>query len=130
MIINEQFKSEMIDHAKSCVPNEACGIIAGKNNMPQKIYKMKNISDTPVLCYLMDPKEQFLIMKEMRNNGLEMLAIYHSHTDSESYPSKKDVELAYYPEPLYIIVSLKDPERPVIRGYRILEGKIGEEEIG
>jgi proteasome lid subunit RPN8/RPN11 len=58
-----------------------------------------------------------------------MVGIYHSHTESEAYPSGRDLELAFYPDAYYIIISLKDKKNPSIRAFRIVEGKISEEEI-
>lgn len=54
-----------------------------------------------------------------------MLAIYHSHPDSEAFPSAKDVQLAFYPDSLYIIVSLVKKE-PVVKAFSIKEGDIKE----
>ena len=128
-IIKEQYLSQIIEHAKSKAPNEVCGILAGKDGIVEKVYKTANVSDNPGLCYLMDPKEQLKIMKEIRNSGLEMAAIYHSHPHGASYPSKKDVELAFYPEASYIIVSLANQKDPELRCFRIIDEKITEEDI-
>ena len=65
----------------------------------------------------------------MRNSGLEMVAIYHSHVASQAYPSNHDVELAFYPDVSYVILSLKDKENPSVRSFKIKEGKIEEEEV-
>lgn len=127
--ISQSQAKEIIDHARASVPYEACGILAGKENKVEKVYKMKNTSESPETCYFMDPKEQFAVMKEMRGLGLEMLAIYHSHTGSEAYPSARDLELAFYPEAAYVIVSLKNKDNPQIKGYRIVAGKINQEVI-
>ena len=127
-IKNEQLV-EIIRHAKESDPDEACGILAGKKEKVEKVYKMTNTSDKPEMCYFMDTKEQFKILKEIRNLGLEMAAIYHSHAHSEAYPSKRDIELAYYPAASYVIISLEDKGKPVARSFKIVEGKITEEEI-
>ena len=127
--VKKQFLSGIIDHAKDNGSNEVCGILAGKNDAVEKIYKMSNISDSPELCYFMDPKEQLKIMKEIRNSGQEMIGIYHSHPHSAAYPSKRDVELAFYPDAVYIIISLKNEGQPEVKAFRIVDGKIREEEI-
>lgn len=124
---NQQQIDGMVGHAQAAAPCEACGILAGRGGRIEQVFKMRNTSDTPELCYLMDPKEQFKIMKEIRNRGLEMLAIYHSHAKSRAYPSAKDVELAYYPDAAYIIISLE--KQPEAKAFRIVDGKIAEEEI-
>ena len=103
--------------------------MAGRNNIAEKVYPLTNISDNPKLCYVIDPKEQLSIFKQLRNENLEMLAIFHSHIDVEAYPSKKDVELAFYPDSSYIIISLSNQRTPQARSFRIVEGKIEEEEL-
>lgn len=117
----------MLAHCKAGYPNEACGILAGSNGEVSKIYKMTNIENSPV-TYMLDSKEQFKAMKDMRENNLSMLAIFHSHPSSAAYPSAKDVSLAFYEDVVYIIVSLMNKE-PVVKGFSIKEGEIKEAEI-
>lgn len=129
IFISSEQRNEIIRHAKEALPHEACGILAGKNGKVEKNYKMTNTSETPETCYFMDPKEQFKVMKEIRQSGMGMIGIYHSHTGSEAYPSARDLELAFYPEASYVIVSLKNINNPEVRAFKIVEGKINEEEI-
>lgn len=117
----------MLAHCNDIYPNEACGILAGKGNEVIKIYKMTNIENSPV-TYMLDSKEQFHVMKDMRDNNLAMLAIFHSHPSSVAYPSSRDVSLAFYDDAVYIIVSLMEKE-PIVKGFLIREGKIKEIEI-
>ncbi|MFA5780316.1 MAG: M67 family metallopeptidase [Elusimicrobiota bacterium] len=130
MILTEKQKFEIIMHAKNGYPKEVCGIIAGTiNRRAKKIYKMKNVSDKPEICYFMKPEEQLKVFKEMRNSKLELSGIYHSHTHSEAYPSSRDVEMAYYPAADYVIISLQNFNKPEIRAYKIIDGKIKAEKI-
>ncbi|MFN3966388.1 MAG: Mov34/MPN/PAD-1 family protein [Endomicrobiia bacterium] len=135
----EQYLS-IINHAKQEYPKEACGILAGKrttNNELQiiKVYKMNNISENPQVCYFMKPEEQLKVFKEIRNLGLEMVGIYHSHANSPAYPSQRDCELAFYPEVDYIIISCSFNvqsstfNEPEVRAFKIIENKIEEEKI-
>lgn len=127
MIIKKFQQEEIVRCAKEALPHEVCGILAGKEGAVEKIYPMKNVSDTPELCYFMDAQEQLKVMKEIRTLGLEMLSIYHSHPGSKAYPSPRDVELAFYPEAMYLIVSLENADRPELKGFKIIDGKIKEE---
>ncbi len=129
MKIKQSCFSEMVEHCRREYPNEACGILAGKDNLITKVYKMTNTSEIPATCYFMDPREQLKAFKEMRNSRLEMLGIYHSHADSSPYPSPRDVELAFYLEASYVIVSLTDLHKLKVSAFKIGEGKIEEEEI-
>lgn len=123
----KQYINQIIEHCRSCYPKEACGILAGKRGVVDKVYPMINVSENPIHCYFMDPKEQLKVFKEIRNEGLELVGIYHSHAYVDAYPSKRDVELAYYPDASYIIVSFKDINKPSIRSFKIREGNIEEE---
>jgi [CysO sulfur-carrier protein]-S-L-cysteine hydrolase len=125
-------KKELFEQAVSqCLkefPNEACGILAGNAGRAVKVFESANVDKSPS-SYLMEPKEQLKIMKEIRNSGLEMVGIYHSHVASEAYPSSHDLELAFYPEASYAIISLKDKHNPLIRSFKIVDGRITEEEV-
>lgn len=116
----------MIAYCKEGYPNEACGILAGKDNTVSKIYKMTNTENSPV-SYFMDSKEQFNVMKDMRQNSLSMIAIFHSHPSSAAYPSAKDVSLAFYDDCAYIIVSLVGSE-PELKTFSIINGEVKETE--
>jgi len=128
LYLNKKQVDELVEHSDRESPNEACGILAGMEGRVEKIYRMSN-ADKSSRTFFMDPKEQLKVMKEIRNQGLEMAGIYHSHLETEAYPSAHDVKLAYYPEVSYVIVSLKDKDNPGIRSFKIVEGKITEEEV-
>ena len=118
---------EIVSHCKETYPNEACGILAGKNRVVQKVFKMKNM-DTSSVSYLLEPGEQFTVMKEIRQQGLEMTAIFHSHPYTDAYPSAKDIRLAFYEDSFYVIVSLIH-KAPVIKAFEIKNGFVTEVEI-
>ena len=117
----------MVAHCRAGYPNEACGILAGKGNEVSKIYRMTNAESSPV-SYLMDSKEQFRVMKDIRGCGLSMVAIFHSHPSSEAYPSATDVRLASYDDCAYIVLSLAGKE-PVARAFSIRDRAITEIEV-
>ncbi len=66
------------------------------------------------------------VMRQIDEQRWELLGIYHSHTHTEAFPSPTDLELAFYPEAVYLIVSLQDPDRPVVRAFNIVDGEITE----
>jgi len=119
----------LLGHCSKDPSKESCGILAGTGRKIEKIFPLTNVSDTPELCYMIDPGEQLGIFKELRKDNLEMLAIFHSHVNVEAYPSRKDIELAFYPDSSYIIVSLDSRNPPSVRSFRINDGKITEEEL-
>jgi proteasome lid subunit RPN8/RPN11 len=118
----------MITHAQADAPNECCGIIAGEEGRAVKLFRAKNAEASP-WRYSVEPKDLFRIFRETEENGWSFLAIYHSHTASEAYPSPTDVRLAFWPEAYYVLVSLQDADKPAVRAFRILEGAISEEDI-
>jgi len=122
------FFDEIVQQAKGEFPNEACGLLAAKEGVPVRVYPMRNADASPV-TYRLDPKEQLQVFNDIDDQGLELWGIYHSHTHSEAYPSETDRRQAFYPEARYLILSLEDRDNPVMRGYRIIEGDVREEEV-
>ncbi len=118
----------MIEHSKKEFPVEACGILAGKDGKVQKIYQMTNTKQNATE-YLMETEELYKVLTEIESLGLDILGIYHSHTKGEAYPSPKDVMMAYFPDTAYVIISLKNINNPIVRLFRIVDGKITKGEI-
>lgn len=126
MKIQKTIVDEIMAHAREGYPNEVCGLMAGNGDAATRIFRMTNIDESSV-SYMMEPQEQFRAFKEIRKEGLELMAIYHSHPTSGAYPSQTDVRLAFYPEVVYIIASLQRVGNPEIKGFRIVDGRISEE---
>ncbi len=124
----KRFAEEIVDHARTEAPNECCGLLAGQDGTVLELYRCDSTEKSPYRYYV-DPKDQIRIMREIDKKGWDLIGIYHSHTHTEAYPSKTDVELAFFPEALYFIVSLEKPEAPVIRAFRIVDRGITEEEV-
>ncbi len=126
--LETEFIDEMVAHARQEAPKECCGIIAGVDGRAVKLFRAANAEASPYR-YSVDPKDLFRIYRECEEQGWEFLAIYHSHTASEAYPSPTDVRLATWPEAYYVLVSLMDAANPVVRAFRILDGKVSEEQL-
>ncbi len=126
LYLSKKQRDELIEHSKRESPNEACGILAGKEERAERIYQMTNADKSPS-TFFMEAKEQLKVTKEIRDLGMKMVGLYHSHIETGAYPSAHDVELAFYPEASYIIVSIKDKDNPTVRAFRIIQGKISEE---
>lgn len=114
----------LVEHARSDAPYEVCGLLAGEGGAFRRHYPIPNAARS-MTYYSMDPKAMLHAMNDMDDEDWDLLAIYHSHTHTEAFPSKTDVELAVYPDAVYLIISLQDPE-PVIRAFDIRDGKITE----
>ena len=131
-VINKVHIDEMIVHALQDDPNECCGILVGKNGVADKVCRMINTANSPYR-YDMDPQELLKILDdEYETERRELVAIYHSHTHSQAYPSDTDVRLAptsFFPDAYYVLVSLLDKDNPPVRVFRIENGKVEEEEV-
>ena len=123
--IPQAIYDKMILHVKDS-PNESCGILAGYENTVERIYRMNNVDESPV-SYMMDSMEQLQVMKDIRTNGLKMLAIYHSHPQATAYPSTKDIRLAFYSDTVYIIIGFAGGIS--VRAFIIEEDNVMEVEI-
>ncbi len=126
IIIPSPIYKKMIQHCLREKPNEACGLLAGKNQQVKDIYSMTNIERSPE-TYFMDPREQLKVKKEIRKKGLKLAGIYHSHLNSPPYPSEKDLELAFYPDTPYLIISLRNEKNPELKAYLIEDTTIKKE---
>ena len=118
---------ELLAHAREDAPNECCGLIGGQDGVARTVYRARNAEASP-LRYNLDPQDQFRIMTAMDEAGEDLAALYHSHTKSPAYPSQTDINLAAYPETLYVIISLLEGEQPV-RAFHIEHGQVEEVEL-
>ncbi|AJE02786.1 M67 family metallopeptidase [Geobacter pickeringii] len=118
---------DLIAHARADFPIEACGILGGIDGAVSAIFRMAN-TDRSNEHFMMDPKEQFAVVKELRSRGLAMLAVYHSHPESPARPSEEDIRLALTPGVSYVIVSLAGAE-PDVKSFRIVDGVVEPEPI-
>ncbi|MGA2959506.1 MAG: M67 family metallopeptidase [Thermodesulfobacteriota bacterium] len=121
--IPEDLLNRLIEHARQEYPLESCGILAGKNGKITKFYSMENTQKSSS-CYLMEPEEQLRVFREIEEEGLELSAIYHSHPHSPAFPSQRDVDSAFYPDSLILIISLMENKVPQIGAFQIEKGEI------
>ncbi|MDR0886743.1 MAG: M67 family metallopeptidase [Clostridiales Family XIII bacterium] len=122
----------IVEHGKSCLPEEACGLIAGlieevtaddsehtyQVKTVKKVYPMTN-TDHSNEHFNIDPMEQLKAIKDMRALGFVPLGNFHSHPETPSRPSEEDKKLAYDSKPSYMILSLMDGTNPVLNSFHI-----------
>jgi len=128
IIIPEHIIEGIFEQAATELPNETCGLLAGKGNVVYKLIPMTNIDHSPE-HFSFDPSEQFQALRSARAEGLELIANFHSHPETPARPSIEDIRLAYDPEITYVIASLAG-ENPVIKAFKIQHGIATEEIIG
>ncbi len=115
---------QMVAQAEKTAPVEACGILAGRNGLTEKLYEMTNADNSPT-HFTMIPEEQFAATKELRREDIETLAVYHSHPTSQAKPSQEDIKLAVMPRATYVILSLAQ-EKPYAKAFKIEQGAVTE----
>lgn len=114
---------EIFAHARASLPNECCGLLGGRDNFVNSIYKSKNIAADPLVEYEAAPQDLFRAQKMMRERGETLVGIYHSHPrQSEPVPSETDVRRAFYEQAVYFIVGFQN-EKAVLRAFRIYEAE-------
>lgn len=126
--IPEQIAESIIAQGLATPEIEVCGILAGKDGAVEEIYPMTN-ADNSIEHFTMRPEEQFAVIKDIRRNGLQMLAIYHTHPETPARPSEEDIRLAFTGDVLYIITSLAERDAPVTKGFLIEDGRAREVEL-
>jgi len=128
IILPSDVLADMVDHARQAAPIEACGLLAGTGSTVERIYRLTNVERSPE-HFSLDPREQFAAVKDARGRRLEILALYHSHPATPARMSAADLRLAFTPGIRYVIVSLADPNRPVIKGFSVSNGQPVEEPV-
>jgi len=125
IIISKVQLEKILQHARDARPNEACGILGGTNNRIERVFKIRNVDASPV-SYALDSEEQMSVMRTLEREGLDLVAVYHSHPSSPAYPSQIDIERAFFPgteEPnypniTYVIVGFREMG-PEVKAYQI-----------
>ena len=123
---------QILHHAVVHLPNEACGLLGGRYDgearTVEKVYLLSNGDQSPE-HFSMNPGEQFAAIKDLRRKNIILLGNFHSHPNSPSRPSAEDIRLAFDPEMSYLILSLQDLKKPMLKSFCIREGKVTEEEL-
>lgn len=124
--IPRKIVQNLLHHAQQKPGQEVCGLISSLNDIPLRSYPIENIADIPESFFNLEPKQQIQAMAQMRDQGEQLFAIYHSHPSSAAIPSRTDIELASYPEALTIIITLKTKGVLELRAYRITNNQFSE----
>lgn len=124
--------AEIITHALEEDPDECCGFLVGEGDEVTGLRRAKNIAKEKRRRYSMDEIEVMQIQEEADAKGQQLVAIYHSHTYMQAHPSETDVNNATdtgWTDPYYVLVSLVEKTRPVVRAFNINPDKSVDEVI-
>lgn len=118
---------QVLAHARSEVPNEACGLLAGDlaSGVAVAFHPARNEEASP-LRYNVHPDDLVRIVFGIEDAGHDLLAIFHSHTRTPAVPSATDLRSAQYPDAFYLLATLSTPNAPpteALRAWRIRDGR-------
>jgi [CysO sulfur-carrier protein]-S-L-cysteine hydrolase len=118
VVVPEDIRAQLLEHARAEAPNEACGLIAFRDSVAERYLPGTNRLSSPYRFELVpnDPKDFFL-----EDEGYE-LAVYHSHPETEPRPSRTDIEnIGLWEGRPYLILGL---QRDELAAWRILDGRV------
>jgi proteasome lid subunit RPN8/RPN11 len=120
--------AQLLAQAQAELPNECCGLLAGRVGQEggrsvarvSQCYPLINAAERPTIRYESEPRSMFAAVRDIERQGLEVLAVYHSHPTSDPIPSRTDRERNYSPDVVNLIISLHSAE-PCIRAWWLTE---------
>jgi [CysO sulfur-carrier protein]-S-L-cysteine hydrolase len=133
MRIARELLDEMVAHAREEAPNECCGMVGSADGQAVRVYRAVNAEASP-LRFRIDPREQYELQNEIEAAGLDLGAIYHSHTRTEPKPSQTDITFGtnfsklWAPGVVWIIVGLAGAE-PDVRAFTIESDHVSDTEL-
>ena len=132
LTISQSFVDAIVAQSRAEYPDEACGVILGPigKDRAARLKAMINSAHSPTF-YEFDPKDLLALYREIDDADEEIVVIYHSHTETEAYPSRTDVAYAGEPGAHYVLVSTRKEIAPEteFRSFRIIDGVITEEAV-
>jgi [CysO sulfur-carrier protein]-S-L-cysteine hydrolase len=129
--LRQDLYDAIVAHARRDHPDEACGAIAGPvgSDRPERIIPMLNAARSPTF-FEFDSMDLFNLYREVDERDEEIVVIYHSHTATEAYPSRTDVQYgSLNPDAHWVLVSTRDPDSIELRSFRIVDGDVTEEPV-
>ena len=132
LTISRAHVDAIVEQSRTEYPDECCGVILGPigKGSPERLKPMINAAHSPTF-YEFDPKDLLALYREVDDNDEEIVVIYHSHTETEAFPSRTDIAYAGEPGAHYVLVSSRKEIAPAIefRSFRIVDGVVTEEEV-
>lgn len=126
LVLQPEFRQRVIKHALAERPFECVGLLAGQGDRVERVYPLVNELHSPTRYFAAE--SLFAPVRDMREDGLELVAIYHSHPSSPPTPSRRDIEENYYPDTIHLIVSLLDDE-PTMKAWLLSPNDVREVEL-
>ncbi len=124
---------EIVAHAQETPSEEVCGVLGGRDNHVEVLYRARNTAESRRTRFEMDSRDIFTSIRDIEKADMDLIGFYHSHTHTQAYPSPTDVAMwqsTWGESALCFICSLMEPDRPLLRAFHInAAGAITEEPI-
>lgn len=116
-------REDAIAHARAEAPRECCGLLIGRGLVIEACVRAANLDESPETRYLVDPAAHIAANRQLRGTGRQVIGSYHSHPRTPPVPSGTDLAEAYYPEFIWLIVSLAPPGGAQLAAWRLENGR-------
>lgn len=115
-------REAIVGHARAARPHECCGLLVGAGGLIDECVPSANVDPLPATRFRLDPAVHVRIIRRLRGTPRTIAGCYHSHPATAALPSPADVAEALYPDFVWVIVSLVDPDEPAVAAFRITAG--------
>jgi proteasome lid subunit RPN8/RPN11 len=127
LLVTAPASAALAAEASRAHPAECCGLVGGRDGRIEAVFPVANIAERPESRYEMAPAEMWSARRLAASSSLDVLGFYHSHPRTVPFPSSYDVERAYYPDAVYLIVGLAP--RFAVRAFAIANKRVREIEL-
>lgn len=117
-------REAMLRHARAAAPEECCAVGIGEPGAVRELHLVRNVHPSPVTRYEIDAADQLAVYQRALARDWDVTLVFHSHPATEPVPSATDRALAAWPDALYAILSLAQPDQPLVRAWRINEANV------
>jgi proteasome lid subunit RPN8/RPN11 len=121
LVLDQNSYDQIVDHLQSVMPEEGCGLLAGLGGIVRRVIPVDNVLRSQAR-FRMDPAQQVWAMHSIRDAGLELMGIYHSHPQGSGDLSSTDIKESAYPEAAYLIL-WPEGDHWDVRCYSLVDGK-------
>lgn len=116
--------NQLLEQAMNAPDAEICGLIGSRDHLSSTCYPIRNVATHTDRQFRLDPGQQIDAMRQMRERGENLFAIYHSHPSSPPIPSSADIAQASYPGVLYLIISTNTTGTLQLRAFFLENGAV------
>ncbi|MCW2959830.1 MAG: Mov34/MPN/PAD family protein [Thermoleophilia bacterium] len=127
--VSPELWEQLVTLARAEKPKECCGVGIGPVGEVARFHALENVHEEPITRYEISSKDQLRVHLEAEDNGWDVTLVFHSHPATEPYPSATDLALAGWPDAVYAIIGMADPDQPLLRAYRIVDAVITELDV-